>query len=58
MKDCIASVPPDYRVSHKSVYTYFHLLFSQVILIQSLKNWGVLKNSENLLIDGHKNFKN
>ena len=47
-----------YRVSHKSVYTYFHLLFSQVKLIQSVKTWGVLENSQYFLTDGQKNFKN
>ena len=46
-----------YRVSHKSVYTYFHLPFSLVKLLQSLKSVGVLENSENLLADGHKNFE-
>ena len=46
-----------YRVSHKSVYTYFHLLLSQVKLIQSVKTWGVLENSQYFLQMGKRILK-
>ena len=46
-----------YRVSHKSVLTFFFAIFLEKF-IKNAKVGGVLKNLGNLLHDRHKNFEN